>query len=350
MRGSLVVILLAAIGVAVAIALSQGDFDLTAPSPTEQAPGQAVPDLEGGDAAEQQTDGADGGQAESVDDGPAAPSTIEPPVLFPTFDVVRISPEGDAVIAGRAVPGAEVTVRDGGAVIGTVIADERGEWVLVPDRPLPSGSRQLSLSARVEGGEAVQSKEVVVLFVPASEEVEKGQEVLAVRTPRDGLGASTVLQGKEAPEGDGDGLSLSVIDYDEAGAVALSGAAAPGATVKVYLDDTLFGTAEADDKGMWTLTPGTLIPPGYHALRVEQVDSGGLVIADLTMPFRRTELPANVLSAGQVIVQPGNSLWRIARATLGDGIKYTLIFEANADQIDDPDLIYPGQIFTVPAN
>ena len=348
MRGSLVVILLAAIGVAVAIALSQSDSDLTAPTPTEQAPGEAAPDLEGGDAAEQAALAAGAGEAGSEDDGPAAPATIEPPVLFPAFDVVRISPEGNAVIAGRAAPGAEVTVRDGGTVIGTAKADAQGEWVLVPDQPVPSGSRELSLSAPVEGGETVESKEVVILFVPEREEAEEGQEVLAVRTPRDGPGASTVLQGKAGPEADG--LSLAIIDYDEAGAVALSGAAAPGATVKVYLDDTLFGMAEADDKGMWTLAPGTPVAPGYHALRVEQVDSGGLVTADLTMPFRRTELPANVLSAGQVIVQPGNSLWRLARATLGDGIKYTLIFQANADQIDDPDLIFPGQIFTVPAN
>ncbi|MEL7488070.1 MAG: LysM peptidoglycan-binding domain-containing protein, partial [Pseudomonadota bacterium] len=48
------------------------------------------------------------------------------------------------------------------------------------------------------------------------------------------------------------------------------------------------------------------------------------------------------------IVQPGNSLWRIARRAYGSGFQYTVIYEANADQIRDPDLIYPGQIFEVP--
>ena len=48
------------------------------------------------------------------------------------------------------------------------------------------------------------------------------------------------------------------------------------------------------------------------------------------------------------MVQPGNSLWRIARRVYGEGVRHTLIFDANQDQIRDPDLIYPGQIFVVP--
>ena len=47
-------------------------------------------------------------------------------------------------------------------------------------------------------------------------------------------------------------------------------------------------------------------------------------------------------------VQPGNSLWRIARRTLGQGLRYTVIYEANRDQIRDPNLIYPGQVFLIP--
>ena len=50
-----------------------------------------------------------------------------------------------------------------------------------------------------------------------------------------------------------------------------------------------------------------------------------------------------------ITVQPGFTLWRIARENYGEGILYVKVFEANKDQIRDPDLIYPGQIFTVPA-
>ena len=48
------------------------------------------------------------------------------------------------------------------------------------------------------------------------------------------------------------------------------------------------------------------------------------------------------------MVQPGNSLWRIARRIYGGGMRYVVIYEANRDQIRDADLIYPGQIFVTP--
>ncbi|MFZ9199188.1 MAG: LysM peptidoglycan-binding domain-containing protein [Paracoccaceae bacterium] len=49
-----------------------------------------------------------------------------------------------------------------------------------------------------------------------------------------------------------------------------------------------------------------------------------------------------------ITVQPGLTLWAIARETYGDGVLYVQVFEANRDKIKDPDLIYPGQVFTVP--
>src|SRR5690606_36102343 len=53
-------------------------------------------------------------------------------------------------------------------------------------------------------------------------------------------------------------------------------------------------------------------------------------------------------TAGRIVVQPGNNLWRISRVIYGKGVRYTIIYSANADQIRDPNLIYPGQIFVTP--
>jgi len=66
----------------------------------------------------------------------------------PRFDVVRVDPEGRAVIAGRAAPGATVTILDGTREVGRADADDRGQWVFVAEDPLPPGDRQLSLQSR----------------------------------------------------------------------------------------------------------------------------------------------------------------------------------------------------------
>ena len=51
---------------------------------------------------------------------------------------------------------------------------------------------------------------------------------------------------------------------------------------------------------------------------------------------------------GRVVIQPGNNLWRISRVIYGQGVRYTIIYQANKDQIRNPHLIYPGQIFATP--
>jgi nucleoid-associated protein YgaU len=60
--------------------------------------------------------------------------------------------------------------------------------------------------------------------------------------------------------------------------------------------------------------------------------------------------PANAVVSEVHIdkVVRGDSLWAISRRFYGHGVRFGEIFEANASQIRDPRLIYPGQIFVVP--
>ena len=74
----------------------------------------------------------------------------------------------------------------------------------------------------------------------------------------------------------------------------------------------------------------------------------GAVLARVETPFSRAEVEEIEVAGDNVVVQPGNSLWRIARRVYGRGIQYTVIYQANSGQIVDPDLIYPGQIFNLP--
>lgn len=303
----------------------------------------------------------------------------------PSFDVVRVNPHGDAVIAGRAAPEAEVTVLDGGRVVGRAKADRRGEWVLLPEEPLAPGGRELSLSSRAPGSEGeMRSEDVVVLVVPephkdvAGRPADRPGEALALAVPRQGAGPTTVLQAPGAPrppeaagsgEQDGPasagsgrimlgeavphppgGVSVDVVDYSEKGAVSIGGRAQPDTEVQVYLDNTLVGRSTADGEGRWRLRPDHPIDPGRYALRADQVGQEGRVTARAEIPFQMADLGTELPAGQTVVVQPGNSLWRIARRTYGAGIQYTLIYEANQDQIRDPHLIYPGQIFSLPTN
>ena len=57
----------------------------------------------------------------------------------------------------------------------------------------------------------------------------------------------------------------------------------------------------------------------------------------------------NPKSNGTHVVQPGDTLWAIAKKYYGNGNQYTKIFNANKDKIKNPNLIYPGQQLVIPA-
>ena len=66
------------------------------------------------------------------------------------------------------------------------------------------------------------------------------------------------------------------------------------------------------------------------------------------MVAAQEEPAAAAVAPVSVTVQPGFTLWQIATEQLGAGTRYVQVFEANKDQIRDPDLIYPGQVFAIP--
>jgi hypothetical protein len=70
----------------------------------------------------------------------------------PVFDVARIDPTGDAVIAGRAAPSASVELLRNGYVHDRAVADRSGQFVMVPPR-LPPGDSELTLRSRQPDGE-----------------------------------------------------------------------------------------------------------------------------------------------------------------------------------------------------
>jgi len=126
----------------------------------------------------------------------AAPVMPGTPVV-PTFDVVRVEPSGETVIAGQAEPEATVEVLDGPVAIATAEANERGEWVMALDKPLTPGSHDLAVRTTSKDKKvATLSDQRVTVSVP-----EPGsKDVLVVLNTPDA--ASRVLEVPDATAAD----------------------------------------------------------------------------------------------------------------------------------------------------
>lgn len=327
----------------------------------------------------------------------------DPSPLVPAFDTVRVDPDGQSLIAGSAAPDARVEALLNGQLIGEARADSNGQFVIFGKVPAGDGVRIMWLRAML-GDQTIEGTETILvepvarppLVADLSEEdvvepaeppgVSTSQErdaeledVLVAEAPdieeatpvpepepepeptpeaprlllTDERGVS-VVQSPEAMSS----VALDTITYSEAGDVSLGGRALGEGFVRIYIDDDLITTSPIESDGSWrTALPG--VDTGVYQLRVDELDAEGQVTSRIETPFRRED-PAVVAQLGApeqetgpilqdvMTVQPGATLWAIARDRYGEGQLYVKVFEANSDRIRDPDLIFPGQVFDLP--
>ena len=75
--------------------------------------------------------------------------------------------------------------------------------------------------------------------------------------------------------------------------------------------------------------------------------TSSLPVITMAKPAVKQEVKPEAKSTGQsYTIQPGDTLGKLARKYYGDPMQWPIITEAN--NIENPDLIYPGQVFIIP--
>jgi nucleoid-associated protein YgaU len=334
-----------------------------------------------GPAAVEAAQAKAGAVAEALGGSPPPPDSGDG---VPAFDIARIEPTGEAVIAGRATPGATVELLRNGEQHDRAVADQSGQFVMVPPR-LPSGTYDLTLRSRQPDGKQALSKEsVAVAIEPRSTD----RPVVALMTPDK---PTVVLSQPAAPKAMAGAVIVGAVETEPGGKLHVSGQARPGAAVRLYLNDSFVASVTAGADGRFSVTINEGVTPGSYRVRLDEVEqSSGAVRARAEVPFsvpdavvtastpaqatgsKRTDVAAAAKqpepAAGVATAPPegnststvvvpkvvtttvsrGDSLWRLSQNTYGAGTRYAVIYKANREQIRNPNLIYPGQIFVIP--
>jgi nucleoid-associated protein YgaU len=216
--------------------------------------------------------------------------------------------------------------------------------------------------------------------------------------------ASTAQSGNAQPQ-----VSVEAVEI-EGNKIFVAGVADPGSTVRVYANDMVLGEAKTSPVGRFLVESIHELAVGDYIIRADMLAPDGVkVAARAAVPFTRapgesvaavasgeadsnkaqegdaakaaasgqpsaggggsgaqgsavlnpldsnlSKQPPTIVApklqetTGAVIIRRGDTLWQISRRLYGHGVRYSTIYLANQDQIEDPDLIWPGQIFAVP--
>lgn len=372
----------------IAIAAAPAD----APQGGSQAPAEAATDV---------AVAAPGTTAEAVSD-PDIPGDA-----MVRVDAVEI--EGDRIfIAGSATPGYPVRVSANGVVIGTEKADETGRFIVEAVSALAVGDHTINADLMDPGGQTVVLRaavpftrpegEAMAAVAPASADSKAPVEAKAEMTAapaelassgelilpdiaslsqmrEDAFAALTALEQMVSTAEAPDAAAIAAAQADvigklRAAAMASLPADAPDemkamaqsmqaqaqaalSTIEPMASDGQAGAIVAGDvtamREMLKQAQSALSEPAEMAVAVANAPAPSAVEPAVSAGEPKTIVQAPLASSpGAVIIRRGDTLWQISRRTYGQGVRYTTIYLANRSQIQDPDRIQPGQVFSVP--
>ena len=374
---SMLYILFAVGGVLVAIALSmvllddEGGQQVKPQSPSIELSQSAIDKAETPDARKDSDT-----SLQQPDVTPAAPLTI---------DLARVKPDGAAVFAGTAAANAKIRIFEGDILLGETIANANGEWVIVLEKSLAAGQHLISVamersdgttemadrSLAVEIYQDTETKPLVALLPETATEVpvliQSPDDVDAAKSGRtaseaivaDATGADAAAascQGdtteaaptKSQAKSQIAALAPSAIVWRDASRILISGTSRGGVRVTVNDAKGQFGEALVLADGAWQVAGSLDMDIAVNQLRFALFDDANQIIARYDLPVKARDLAKGQDGSPLVVVNKGDMLWRIAYHQLGEGVKYVDIVRRNQQDINDPDLIYPKQIFAVP--
>ncbi|KQT50818.1 hypothetical protein ASG43_06015 [Aureimonas sp. Leaf454] len=130
-------------------------------------PSGAQKPADGATTADAGAEGAASTEAASgaATSGSAGPDRAAAPEA-PSFDILRVEPDGSTVMAGKAPAGSTVRLVDGTTTLGQETAGPAGDFAIVLDKPLAVGEHQIRIEAAGGSGPAVTSRETAIVSVP----------------------------------------------------------------------------------------------------------------------------------------------------------------------------------------
>ena len=273
------------------------------------------------------------------------------------LETIRVNPEGDVLIAGKTLPNSELSVISNGKIIAKTSSDNIGEFVIVTENPLSKGDHILAFKI------ISSDKKIIISDAAIAIKIDNNKKTIPIVAiiDTDGIKATKIIQSpklnqkrkklKLISQNSANNLNpeisiLSLTNDLELNQLEISGYSIKGVKVEArILGGKVFSGSILDNA--WDIVlPNSLIS-GKQVLIVNLINKEGKIVAKDDVNVYG-EVLKNAGNKTLLVVQKGDALWKIAYQRLGGGQKYLDIIELNKDKINNPDLIFPKQLFILP--
>ena len=150
-------------------------------------------------------------------------------------------------------------------------------------------------------------------------------------------------------------IQIRSLSWENKSTLRLSGFASGGYSMRAYFDDQFIASIELDSAPTdnkayrWSMVAEALMQPNInYPLLAELIDKNGNIIKKSSINVSLEALAIGEDGSEMMVIHKGDALWRIAYRAYGQGVRYVDIFKRNNERINDPNLIFPNQIFAIP--
>ncbi len=252
-----------------------------------------------------------------------------------TFDIVRLDKNGDVVIAGKTIPNIKVDILDGNETLASVFSDSNGDWVWISENPLSEGIKRFNLKHFDGEDEYFSEQNIIILRENNNQSTSK-----ILRFSKNS--SIEIINNNEKILG----LTLDIAEYLDNDILMLTGKTKPNSLVKLFLSKKFIKDSRSDENGIWKMKLKNFNLTDNNLMVSTEIEGQKIILK--TKIFEE-KIDPDFIFEKEVTVKKGNSLWRIARKTLGGGMYYSEIYKNNINEIENPDLIFPGQVFNIPS-
>ena len=233
-----------------------------------------------------------------------------------TFDIIRISQDGDTIMAGKSEPNLEIFLFENKKKISSFFSDANGEWLWISDNPLTEGLKIFNIRCiNEEGKEFESSQEIYVL----------GDEKSSVKPmvlKLDSINFDDInIYNTEYID---NSLTLDILNYYPKKKLTISGRAPVGTDVNVFANDILLGSVSSDFYGNWNFSSREIVNIETSNLKLSATIASIKLHIDL--PLSLIQLEQNILKTSSINIIKENNSWRLTRKISDDNYLYSEIF------------------------